>query len=74
MNFNTLLFIHKLLNDEAEKRESFYLSCRDRVELLVDQGAGKEELKKARQIKELADRKHMEALAALNDFVDHEWR
>ena len=74
MNFNTLLFIHKFLKEEEEKRESFYLSCRDRVESLVDQGAGKEESKKAREIKDLAYPKHMEALTALNDFVDHEWR
>ena len=74
MTFETLLYIHNLMKQDEEAKREAYNAARDHLEDLKDQGASREEITEAKQRKNTADRIHSDALRALNEFKDHDWR
>ena len=74
MTFETLMYIHSLMKRDEEAKREVYNAARDRLEELKDKGASREEIAEAKQRKNTADRIHSDALRALNEFNDHDWR
>lgn len=74
MTFETLMYIHSLMKQDEEAKREAYNAARDHLEDLKDQGASREEIAEAKQRKNTAYRIHSDALKALNEFNDHDWR
>lgn len=74
MTFETLLYIHNLMKQDEEAKREAYNAARDHLEELKDKEASREEIAEAKKRKEAADRIHSDALRALNEFKDHDWR
>lgn len=74
MTFETLLYIHTLLKREEESTRHAYESRRDRLEELRDLKSRREEIDLAKRALEAADRLHCNAIKALADFTEHDWR
>ena len=71
MTIKTLTFIHELLIEEEAKTARIEKWCRESLYAAENEGKPTEELKKE---KDMASKFHSEALAALQDFENHEWR
>ena len=71
MTIKTLTFIHELLIEEEAKTARIEKWCRESLYAAEEEGKPTEELRKD---KERAFEHHGEALAALQDFENHEWR
>lgn len=71
MTIKTLTFIHQLLIEEEAKTSRIEKWTREQLYAAEDEGKPTEELTKD---KDRAFKHHSEALAALQDFENHEWR
>lgn len=74
MTFDTLAFIHRLLEVEELRTKEAYVKARDYLEELKESRTAKAIIKDAEETMENFDRIHMKAYRALNEFEEHEWR
>lgn len=73
MTIKTLSLIHKLLEEEKNKRLADLQKARKCYKEAVDQELGKDTIAICDEIKNNHFEKYNEALAALNDFEHKEW-
>lgn len=74
MTFETLAYIHRLLEADEARTNEAYKKSRDHLEELREAKADKATRKEAEEIMESFDRIHMKAYRALREFEEHEWR
>lgn len=74
MSFETLLYIHTLLKREEGSTRHAYESHRERLAELKDLKSSREEIDLAKRAMESADRLYCNAIRALSEFMEHDWR
>jgi hypothetical protein len=74
MTFETLAYIHHLLTEEEKIANRNLTTRMQRLDSLYDADAPSEEIEDAITFKRIAVRHHTDALRALTEFENHEWR
>lgn len=74
MTFETLAYIHRLLEKEEAYAKRALATRTNRYSELIDEEAPEDEIKDADTFLTIAIRHHTEALRALTEFNEHEWR
>ena len=74
MTFETLAYIQQLLKLEEDTAKRNLTTRQQRLDALYDADAPSEEIEEAITFKRIAVRHHTDALRALTEFNNHDWR